>query len=142
MQAQADQNSSSSEKSSFNNRFKDEIKLAGLFRESSTINELFIGLKLGMRNYFNAEAFTIYFADHKNKQIVSKVKAGRLRKLIRLPIDKTSIAGYVATTGAIVNITDAYDNSELKAIDPKLQFNRSWDDKTKFKMRGHGTLKL
>jgi type II secretory ATPase GspE/PulE/Tfp pilus assembly ATPase PilB-like protein len=135
MQAQADQNLSSSREQSFKNRFKDEIKLASLFRESSTINELFVGLKLGMRNYFNAEAFTIYFADYKNKQIVSKVKTGRLRKEIRLPIDKTSIAGYAATTGEIVNIADAYDNSELKAIDPKLQFNRSWDDKTKFTTR-------
>ena len=80
MQAQADQNLSSSREQSFKNRFKDEIKLASLFRESSTINELFVGLKLGMRNYFNAEAFTIYFADHKNKQIVSKVKTSCLRK--------------------------------------------------------------
>jgi type II secretory ATPase GspE/PulE/Tfp pilus assembly ATPase PilB-like protein len=132
MQPQADQNLSLSGKSSFQSRFKNEIKLASLFRESATINELLIGLKQEMRDYFNAEAFTIYFADHKNNQIVSKVKAGRLRKEIRLPIDKSSIAGYVASTGSIVNIVDAYDDSELKALDPKLQFNRNWDDKTKF----------
>ena len=135
MQAQGDQNNSSSEKSSFNNRFKDEIKMASLFRESTTIHALLIGLKQEMRDYFNAEAFTIYFADNKNQQIVSKVKAGRLRKEIRLPIDKSSIAGYVAATGSIVNIVDAYDNSELKALDPKLQFNRNWDGKTKFTTR-------
>ncbi len=85
-----------------------------------------------MRDYFDAEAFTIYFADNRKKQIVSKVKAGRLRKEIRLPIDKTSIAGYVASTGSIVNIVDAYDEDELQKIDPELKFNRKWDDQTKF----------
>jgi type II secretory ATPase GspE/PulE/Tfp pilus assembly ATPase PilB-like protein len=132
MQTQANKDISSSSNQSFTARFKDEIKLANLFRSSANIKELLKGLKQNMRNYFNAEAFTIYFADNKNKQIVSKVKTGRLRKEIRLPIDKTSIAGYVASTGSIVNIANVYDMSELKAIDPKLQFNSKWDDQTKF----------
>jgi putative methionine-R-sulfoxide reductase with GAF domain len=135
MQAQADKKLSSSGKQSFTTRFKDEIKLAKLFRESTTINELLNGLKQEMRNYFGAEAFTIYFADNKKQQLVSKVKTGRLRKEIRLPINKTSISGYVASTGSIVNIFDAYDESELTAIDPELEFNRKWDDKTKFTTR-------
>ena len=109
MQQHTDKNLSSSADQSFTKRFKDELKLANIFRESTSINELLIGLKQEMRNYFNAEAFTIYFADNKNQQIVSMVKAGRLRKEIRLPIDKSSIAGYVATTGSIINIADAYD---------------------------------
>ncbi|MFC1837812.1 ATPase, T2SS/T4P/T4SS family [Thermodesulfobacteriota bacterium] len=116
----------------FNARFKDEIELANLFRKSKNINELLIGLKKELRNYFDAEAFTIYFADTKKKELVSKVKAGRLRKEIRLPIDKTSISGYAALTGKTVNVADAYDKSELKAMDPKLQHNRTWDDQTKF----------
>ncbi len=135
MQQHTDKNLSSSADQSFTKRFKDELKLANIFRESTSINELLIGLKQEMRNYFNAEAFTIYFADNKNQQIVSMVKAGRLRKEIRLPLDKSSIAGYVATTGSIINIADAYDKPELKAIDPKLQFNRDWDDKSKFTTR-------
>jgi transcriptional regulator with GAF, ATPase, and Fis domain len=113
-------------------QFKDEIKLAKLFKDSANIKELLNGLKKELRGYFDAEALTIYFADIKNKQIVSKVKAGRLRKEIRLPIDKKSIAGFVAATGSVVNIVDAYDNSEIKSIDPQLKFDRSLDDKTKF----------
>ena len=132
MQAQTDKNSSSVPGHSFRRRFKDEIKLASLFRESPTINALLIGLKQGMRDYFDAEAFTIYFVDNKNQQLFSKIKAGRLRKEIRLPLDKTSISGFVASTGSIVNIADAYDKSELSAIDPELQFNSKWDNKTKF----------
>jgi len=119
----------------FSDRFKDEIKLANLFRSSKSINDLLHGLKLQLRDYFDAEAFTIYFADNKNRQIVSKIKAGRMRKEIRLPIDKKSIAGYVAATGQIVNIINAYDESELQAIDPELRFNHEWDDNTKFMTR-------
>jgi type II secretory ATPase GspE/PulE/Tfp pilus assembly ATPase PilB-like protein len=125
-------NQSSSENESFTSRYKDEIKLANLFRSATSINEILKGMKQELRNYFDAEAFTIYFADNKKKQIVSKVKAGRLRKDIRLPIDHTSIAGFVASTGTIINIVDAYDENELQKIDPKLKFNSTWDNQTKF----------
>jgi type II secretory ATPase GspE/PulE/Tfp pilus assembly ATPase PilB-like protein len=119
----------------FKTRFKNEIALANLFRTATSVNELLNGLKQEMRYYFDAEALTIYFADHKQKQIVSKAKAGRLRKEIRLPMDKTSIAGFVASTGSIVNIADAYDIDELETIDQELKFNRTWDDQTKFTTR-------
>ena len=135
MPAYPAKNQSASEKQPFNSRFKDEIKLANLFRSASSIKELLHGLKQELRNYFDAEALTIYFADNKQKQIVSKVKAGRLRKEIRLPIDKKSIAGFVASTGEVVNIIDAYDKDELQKIDPELKFNRKWDDQTKFSTR-------
>jgi type II secretory ATPase GspE/PulE/Tfp pilus assembly ATPase PilB-like protein len=135
MQENIKNGSFSSEHQPFTTRFKDEIKLANLFRSASSIKELLGGLKQEMRSYFNAEALTIYFADNKKKQIVSKVKAGRLRKEIRLPIDKTSIAGFVASTGSVVNIADAYDTNELDGIDPELKFNRKWDDQTKFTTR-------
>jgi type II secretory ATPase GspE/PulE/Tfp pilus assembly ATPase PilB-like protein len=133
MQVNVDKSESASSKSSFESRFKDEIKLAKLFRSSKNLNELLKGLKQEMRRYFAAQAFTIYSADNKNKEIVSKVKAGRLRQEIRLPIDKSSIAGFSALTGSLVNVADAYDPDELKTIDPELSFNKTWDDKTKFK---------
>ena len=132
MHSDTDKNPSLAGNNQFTTRFKDEIKLATLFREATSINELLLGLKQKMRNYFDAEAFTIYFADNKKQQLVSKIKAGRLRKEIRLPIDKNSIAGYAASTGSIVNIADAYDKSELSAIDPELKFNSKWDESTKF----------
>ncbi len=126
------QNESSPDKQSFSSRYKDEIRLANLFRSASSVIELLNSLKEEMRGYFDAEAFTIYFADNKNKKIVSKVKTGRLRKDIRLPIDKTSVAGFVASTGSVVNIVDAYDKNELQKLDPALEFNRAWDAQTQF----------
>jgi len=135
MQLRESKDLSPSGSKDFSNRFKNEINLANLFRSSKSINDLLIGLKQQLRDYFDVEALTIYFADNKNKQIVSKIKAGRMRKEIRLPIDKTSIAGYVAATSQIANITNAYDESELHAIDPQLRFNHTWDDNTKFMTR-------
>jgi type II secretory ATPase GspE/PulE/Tfp pilus assembly ATPase PilB-like protein len=135
MQVNVNKDSTSSAQQPFTTRFKNEIKLANLFRSATSINELLSGLKQEMRSYFNAEALTIYFADNKKKQIVSKAKTGRLRKEIRLPIDKTSIAGFVAATGSVVNIADAYDKDELQGIDPELTLNRKWDDQTKFTTR-------
>ncbi len=125
-------NKSSSKNEIFSSRFENEIKLAEIFRSASNVNELLNGLKQEMRGYFDAKAFTIYFADHRKKQIVSKLKAGRLRREIRLPMDKTSIAGFVAFTGSAVNVINAYDKDELQKIDPELKFNRKWDDQTKF----------
>jgi type II secretory ATPase GspE/PulE/Tfp pilus assembly ATPase PilB-like protein len=135
MPAYPHKNKTPSPKKYFTAHFDDEIKLANLFSSTSNINELLNGLKQEMRVYFDVEAFTIYFADNQKKEIVSKIKAGRLRKEIRLPIDKTSISGFVASTGAIVNIANAYDKGELQKIDPELKFNRTWDDQTKFTTR-------
>ena len=126
------QNESSSEIQSFTSRYKDEIRLANLFRSATSVIELLNSLKEEMRGYFDAEAFTIYYADNKKNQIVSKVKAGRMRKEIRLPIDKSSLAGYVASTGSVVNIVDAYNAAELQKLDPGLKFNRTYDDQTQF----------
>jgi type II secretory ATPase GspE/PulE/Tfp pilus assembly ATPase PilB-like protein len=39
-----------------------------------------------------------------------------------------SIAGYTAFTMEMVNVRDAYDTQELKRIDPRLTFDRKWDD--------------
>lgn len=135
MQVNITENESSPTKPSFDSRFKDEIKLAKIFRSSSNLNELLNSLKKELRRYFDAEAFTIYVADNKRKEIFSKVKAGRLRQEIRLPIDKKSLSGFVALSGKTINVVDAYNQDELKAIDPDLTFNSTWDDKTKFQTR-------
>ena len=127
--------SESAQKTSFGSQFKNEIKLAKLFRSSKNLNELLMGLKQEMRHYFGAQAFTIYVADNTKKEIFSRIKAGRLRQEIRLPIDKNSLAGFTALTGRTINVADPYNEEELQAIDPELSFNREWDDKTKFMTR-------
>ncbi len=45
----------------------------------------------------------------------------------------SSIAGYVAKSGKPVNIQDAYDRNELKAINEDLTFDEKWDKKSGFR---------
>src|SRR2546427_8303433 len=76
---------------------------------------------------------TIYAVDQAKKELYSKFLALDTVKEIRLPISEKSIAGYVAASGRVVNISDAYDKAELARISPTLSFDGSWDKKTGFR---------
>jgi len=49
-----------------------------------------------------------------------------------VPITDSSLSGYCAQTGTIINIKNAYDAHELKMISSNLKFDASWDQKTGF----------
>jgi len=66
-------------------------------------------------------------------EIYSMFLTGSKLKEIRLPVNNKSIAGYVANTGNVVNIADAYETEELKKIDEQLTFDDSWDKKTNYR---------
>lgn len=108
-------------------------RLAGLFSPSLSLNDTMAAMRKELRQIFNAEALTIYFVDPRERQLVSRIKAGRLRREIRLAIDRSSIAGYVAEKGRGVCIGNVRDRAELAAIDPGLRFNSTWDQATSFK---------
>jgi type II secretory ATPase GspE/PulE/Tfp pilus assembly ATPase PilB-like protein len=85
---------------------------------------------------FEAERFTIYAVEESGGSIVTRVKTGLSGvQSIRLPIGENSIAGYVALTGALVNIRDVYDDDELRRISPALQLRREVDASTGFHSR-------
>lgn len=58
-----------------------------------------------------------------------------LKRTLKLPIDKSSIAGFVAATRCTVNVADAYDERELAKIDPGLRFLAEVDRRTGFRTR-------
>jgi type II secretory ATPase GspE/PulE/Tfp pilus assembly ATPase PilB-like protein len=99
------------------------------------IPQILIDLKDGVLNLFNADSITIYVVDKLHNEIYSMFMAGSQLKEIRVPISNQSIAGYVANTYNIVNISDAYNQTELKAIDFELTFDSSWDKKSGFRSR-------
>ncbi len=72
-----------------------------------------------------AERGTLFLVDEKASEIWSLIAHGMEKKEIRLPLG-TGIAGHVAQTGEIVNISDAY-------ADPR--FNPEVDKDTGFKTR-------
>ena len=80
-------------------------------------------------------SITIYVVDKAHHEIYSMFLAGTRLREIRLPISNKSIAGFAANMGVVVNIADAYDQAELKNIDPELSFDYSWDKQSGYKTK-------
>ncbi len=103
---------------------------------AQNLKQILVDLKgNGILSLFNAHAVTIYVADKLKNEIYSMFLQGSEIREIRVPISNRSIAGYVANTGNSINIADAYDANELKAIHKDLTFDHSWDKKTGFRTR-------
>jgi GAF domain-containing protein len=102
---------------------------------ASNIDEILFDLQDDIVKLFEAERLTIYVVDGIKKDLVSRVKSGDEISEIRVPISTNSLAGYSAYKGNLINIKNVYDEKELAAIDPKLSFDKSWDEKTGFRTR-------
>jgi len=96
-------------------------------------DDILINLQTEILGLFDADRITIYVVDGVNKQIISRFKTGNEIGEIQVPIDNESIAGYCAASGKMVNIANAYDLKELHKINPQLNFDASWDQKTGYK---------
>jgi len=96
-------------------------------------NDILINLQSEILILFDADRITIYVVDGVKKQIVSRFKTGTEVAEIRVPISNESISGYCAASGKVVNITNAYDDNELRRINKKLTFNKSFDQQTGYK---------
>jgi len=102
---------------------------------AQNIKQILVDLKDGILNLFNATNLTIYVADKARNEIYSMFLAGTKLSEIRVPISNKSIAGYVANTGKVVNISDAYNQAELKLISNEISFDSSWDKKSGYKTK-------
>jgi type II secretory ATPase GspE/PulE/Tfp pilus assembly ATPase PilB-like protein/GAF domain-containing protein len=103
---------------------------------AQNIKQILVDLKDGILNLFNAQSITIYVVDKTRNEIYSMFLAGGTElKEIRVPISNKSIAGFAANSGKVVNISDAYNQNELKAIDRELSFDNSWDKKSNFRTK-------
>jgi type II secretory ATPase GspE/PulE/Tfp pilus assembly ATPase PilB-like protein len=96
-------------------------------------NDILFNLQNEILSLLDADRITIYVVDGIKKQIVSKIKTGNEVAEIRVPISNESISGYCAVSGRVVNVANAYDEKELKRINPQLNFNMSWDERTGYR---------
>ena len=96
-------------------------------------NDILLNLQHEILSLFDADRITIYMVDGIKKQIVSKFKTGTEVAEIRVPLGSGSISGYCAASGRLINVANAYDEKDLKAIHPDLTFDKSWDEKTGYK---------
>ena len=111
------------------------LDITNRIHAAQNIKQILVDLKDGILNLFNAHSITIYVVDRVRNEIYSMFLTGAQVREIRVPITNRSIAGYVANTGKVVSIADAYDAAELKRIDKELTFDVSWDKKSGFRTK-------
>ena len=87
----------------------------------------------GIRDYLLADRCTLFIVDKKNNELASRVAQGRGE--VRLPIDRRSLTGCCFLTGRTLCIHDAYDERELKSIDPEIRVSRTWDESSGYKTK-------
>ncbi len=100
------------------------------------------------RSFTNADAGSIYIRENgqlrfryaQNDTMVQQLPPGKKLPYttFTVPIDSSSISGYVATHGTILNIADVYDLDEQYPF----SFNRSYDDITGYRTRSMLTIPL
>ena len=86
-----------------------------------------------VRQVLEAERATTYLVRPDTQELVSTAIVGNVSRTIRVPIREDSLAGYCALTGRSFVIPDAY--GDLGSIDPRLRFDRSWDERNQFRTR-------
>ena len=111
------------------------LNITNRIHAAQNVKQILVDLKDGILSLMNAHAITTYVADDIKREVYSMVLSGTKLHEIRVPIDNSSIAGYVANTKKAVNISDAYDEKELKTIDPELRFDSSWDRRSGFRTK-------
>ncbi len=94
------------------------------------IDELLTIVVSKIQSIVGADRCTLYLFSAETNELYSKVLQADNLVEIRVPITKTSLAGFTAATGRLLNIKDAYDDTELAGIDPELSFDRTWDRKS------------
>jgi len=111
------------------------VQLVDRIHAAKSIDSLFIELQGEILGLLDADRMTLYAVDPSKQELYSKFLALDTVKEIRVPVNEKSVAGFVAATGKIVNIANAYDKAELMMISPTLSFDSSWDKKTGFRTK-------
>ena len=108
-------------------------KITNKIHSAKDTTDILLNLQNDILGLFDVDRITIYVVDGVKRQIVSKFKTGDEINEIRVPISNQSISGFCALSGKLLSIVNAYDDNELKRINPELKFDKSWDEKTGYK---------
>src|SRR5262245_37495992 len=111
------------------------VQLVDRIHSAKSLDNIFIELQSEILELLDADRMTIYAVDAAKRELFSRFLALDTVKEIRLPVSEKSIAGYVAASGRIVSVADAYDKAELARISATLSFDGSWDQKTGFRTK-------
>ncbi len=105
-------------------------RITSRINSSENIREILVDIKEDIRKLFNIYVLTIYVIDKGKKEIFTLQSDGIKTKEIRLPIDNTTFAGYVAKKKKMLHVSDAYNAREIRKINDALRFDDSLDEKT------------
>ncbi|MCK5113892.1 MAG: GAF domain-containing sensor histidine kinase [Phycisphaerae bacterium] len=81
----------------------------------------------------NSQRASVYLVKKDTNELEAVAVTGKVAKIIRIPIAKTSLAGFCAATGQSFVIPDAY--GDLSVIDPQLRFDHTWDKINDFRTK-------
>ena len=114
-----------------------KAQLISRIHKVKNLDDFFFEIRDEIHDVFDAEQATIYAVDRESRELYSKFTLDPLDGVqeIRLPISETSISGYCARFGKLVNVADAYNEAELASVSSRLTFDSSWDERTGFRTR-------
>jgi K+-sensing histidine kinase KdpD len=99
------------------------IEASKIVNSTIEIDKLLVLILNAATNSIQAERGTVYLLDKEKQELWAKVAQGNDVTEIRLPLGK-GLAGYVAKTGEVVNIPDAYSDPRFNPeIDKKSGFH-------------------
>ncbi len=99
------------------------------------INTLLTTVVKEIQAIIGADRCTLYLINAEAHELYSKVLQADDLVEIRVPITKTSLAGFAATSGRVLNVKDAYNDAELKGIDSELSFDKTWDQQSGYRTK-------
>jgi type II secretory ATPase GspE/PulE/Tfp pilus assembly ATPase PilB-like protein len=102
---------------------------------ATDLDHIILDLHKDILSLFDAEDVTLYAFDSEKKEIFSKVPHIDTVEEVRIPITEQSLAGFCAKYLRPVNIVDAYNAAELRAIHPSLLHDNAYDKSTGFKTK-------
>jgi GAF domain-containing protein len=98
---------------------------------TTNLDQIMLDMSGNICDMFNCDRLTLFAVSGDKKFIYSKLKTGiESEKDLVLPINSSSIAGWVAQSGRTVRIANVYDKAELKEYDEDLHFSHAVDQIT------------
>jgi phosphoserine phosphatase RsbU/P len=95
-------------------RFDQIVEAAKIVNSTLDLDHLLSVILETALRIVDGDRGTVYLVDRKKRELWSKVLKGKEMVEIRLPL-QTGIAGFVASTGEVVNIRNAYDDPRFNA---------------------------
>lgn len=110
-------------------------EITNLIHSASDVKQIFTSTRQAVLNLFSVQVFRLYVVDTNRNELYSVVNPGEWATSVRLPISGSSIPGFVAKTGRMVNVANAYNIEELRAIDFELKHNPATDRKAGYRLK-------